>query len=52
MKKEVVVLSSRPAQNVKLGTGVSRSSSDAKKASAERNGEKSVLHVPSCCFAY
>ena len=48
MRKKVVVLSSRPPQNVKLGTGVSRRS----RAVTERNAEKSVLNVPGCCFAY
>ena len=44
-KKQVVVLFSRPRQNVKLGTFTLQSCSDGKEMC-----KKSVMHVQSCCF--
>ena len=41
-KKKVFVFCSRPRQNVKLGSFVQR---------RQRNVQKSVMHVQSCCFA-
>ena len=45
-KKKVVVLCSRPRQNVNLGTFTLYSCSDGKEMY-----KKSVMHVQSCCFA-
>ena len=44
-KKKVVVLRSRPPQNVKLGIFTSYSKW------RQKNVQKSVMHVQSCCFA-
>ena len=44
-KKKVVVLWSRPPQNVKLGIFTSKSYSD------DKEGYKTRVHVQSCCFA-
>ena len=47
LKKKVVVLCSRPWQNVKLGTLISRCS----RAITAKKCTKSVMHVQSYCFA-
>ena len=49
-KKKVVLLCSRPLQNVKLGIFMSLSCSDGKKKKKKKNRHKNVMYEQSCCF--